>query len=133
MAMTVGTASMTLASSGLVVTATYAGSGMALALIQARGPAFLTSLNASLSAAAAAGANAQPPFTSLPATAANPSFPSLAGYQAGATTLAVAAVADANAIVPYIQANATAVVSTSLGGLQNGTSPPTAQRTIPIS
>jgi len=139
MSMTIGTATMTLSSTGLVVTAAYGGSGMALLAIQARGPAFLAQINAAHAAAATAGANAQPPFTSLPATASNASYPSLASYQAAASALAAAAVVDATWVVNGIQASAVATISTSLGGLQTSassgspTTAPSVAHTIPIS
>jgi hypothetical protein len=138
MSMTAGIATMTISATGLVLSAVYGGMGLSAALIVTRGARFVANTNAALAAAAAAQSpTANPLFTSVPATAPN-GFPSVANYQTQANTLCLQCQDDANAIVPYIQANAVATVSTSLGGLQTSassgspTTAPSTTHTIPI-
>jgi ribonuclease PH len=100
--MTAGTCTMTVSATGITLTATYGGSGMALSIIQQRGPVFLTQVNAAFAALAAAANPASPPITSL-------STATIAQMQLSATNLAEDSQAQAAGIVSYVQANAVAV------------------------
>jgi hypothetical protein len=145
MAMTAGTATMavTVAPGGQSLQATYGGTGMAAAFIAVRGARLLTTLNAQIAAQVAAIAPALATATGAAATQLqmqlNNIVPqALTGAQMASGYLVSNAEDDANAIVPYIQANATANISTSLGGLQtstnsgSATNPPATTKTIPI-
>lgn len=100
MSMSVGSATITVATDG---TATYGGSGMTLALAQARFPATLADI-----------VGLYPP----PLTATQLSF-----AQRFAAACAVDAKADATALVAYVQANAVAhVTSEQLGAMPSSTS-----------
>lgn len=121
MSMTAGTCTMAVSASGTTYTAAYAGSGMALALIQARGPVLLTQLNAAIATVVAATKPPSPPLTAIPASA-------IASAQAAATNLATESQAMASGLVTYLTTNAKATIttSTSCGVMPSATTPGTA-------
>ena len=104
---------------------------MSLTLIQARGPVLVAQLNAAIASVAAATLPPSPALTAIPAA-------SLTGAQAAASNLSTETQAIASGLVTYMQANAVAVISSSLGGLQtstasgSATNAPAVQKTIPI-